>query len=188
MMELLLGMIIIAVLATVTLDWTFNRMESTRDSSKKVTAGNLARVILADGAFEDDQLRYVYQTSTFGAVLERVGFPLSNSLDERVCFYVSMGGGPSNAIASDNRFVIATWGDRSSTDNPESGGIIAIGDQDSQAHFIDSNLVKSDFECDTTSQANLVQVSRDAEVGNGIRSGLLVKSDGTISEIERFGF
>lgn len=184
LIELLVVMVIIGILATISTATFTSSAEKARDVKRQATVRDIAAVIRASGVGRDNaqfsiyqgpSLRYSYNALNLKNLLQDNGFKGADT-DSNICYfygYVDRPRNHNNFASKDGDFIVATWGESTSTANPGSPGPIYDGTQLAKENFAHSEVVvynpsfpelfrklrENDFHCDYYDQRNALPVT-----------------------------
>lgn len=179
LIELLVVMVIIGILATISTATFTSSAEKARDVKRQATVRDIAAIIRASGVGRDNAqfstytgplVRYSYAAADLKKLLEDNGFKGADT-DSNICYfygYIAQFG--TTFESEDGDFIVATWGESTSTANPGSPGPIYDGTTLAKENFAHSEsedivyspiapelfrkLRKNDFNCDYYNQRN----------------------------------
>ncbi len=150
LLELLVALAIIGILATAAVAVYSHSMKRGRDTERISDIRKAWGVILSNSF---DIERYANSSEEVYEILDQYNYRLSSGLSG-ICYFVGISFGEGDTEADDD-FVIATWGETTSTKKTGDMGVIVMGTTQgvinlSQAKIMDDpqvSLYPSDFFC-----------------------------------------
>jgi prepilin-type N-terminal cleavage/methylation domain-containing protein len=128
LIELLVVIVIIGILSTISTATFKSYFGKARDAERTSAIQNIALMIKVDGADDWDNTKYMYDVTTLKALFDVNDFRVPKATNN-IPYYIAMTNNGATGVGDDNEFVIATWGESTSTANQKTAGVIADGTQ-----------------------------------------------------------
>ena len=125
LIELLVVIVIIGILATVSTATFGQYFGKARDAARKTNISTIAMMFRVDGSTNWNNNKYVYSEEALQALFDENDYRAPKG-DNNICYFIGMGAGES-PVGDDNQFVIATWGESTSTDDANNPGLLYDG-------------------------------------------------------------
>jgi prepilin-type N-terminal cleavage/methylation domain-containing protein len=131
--------------------------QSGRDAARIQTLTEIYRTLqISDTTQSDQSLNFIYSDQDFRAALNRANILLSKRIYKNHCYFVGMAAGPTSS-PKDNDFVIATWGESTSTLDEYQGGVLAVGTNQGVSNIIRAGGITEEyFHCDKPANYELL--------------------------------
>jgi len=120
-----------------------------RDAARIQTLNEIYRTLqISDVTQSNQSLNFIYSDEDFSNALSRANLTLASRIYKNNCYFVGMAAGPTSS-AKDNDFVIATWGESTSTLDEYNPGVLAVGTQQGVSNLIRAGGITEEyFHCD----------------------------------------
>ncbi len=160
LIELLVVIVIIGILATISTATFKSYFGKARDAERQSAVQNIALMIKVDGADDWTDDKYVYAADTdLEALMAANDFRIPDGKNN-ICYFIGMAKDGDGAIGDINEFVVATWGESTSTEATGTSGVLADGTEAAVTAVLVSGT--GEFACDSADMAN---VQADFEAG-----------------------
>ena len=160
LIELLVVIVIIGILATVSTATFGQYFGKARDAARKTNISTIAMMYRVDGSTNWNDNKYVYDADSLQALFDENDYRAPKG-DNNICYFIGMGVG-SEPVGDDNQFVVATWGESTSTEDANNPGMIYDGTALAMETLFDLTPVAGDFACGAGAIANT-----DNSIGGG---------------------
>jgi len=158
MIEILMVGGILSILAMIGVASAFNYTKKGRDAARIQTMAETLRTLkLSDSTQALGNEAYIYSEDQFKEALSSANITLSSRIYGNICYFIGMAAGPTASV-KDNEFVIATWGETTSTFNDTQPGVLAVGTDQGVSNMIRAGgMEESYFHCDKPANFDLLQ-------------------------------
>ncbi len=184
LIELLVVIVIIGILATISTATFKSYFGKARDAERQSGVQNIALMIKVDGADDWTDTKYIYDENVATPLVADLS-TLMDANDFRIpagknniCYFIGMANGAKEGIGDDNEFVIATWGESTSTTETGTEGVLIDGTQAAMDALEAANLTVDDFDC-TSAMTDVVTAF---EAVDGTESYLFIDDNGAIDD------
>ena len=132
---------------------TVSYKSESRDDTRKKHIVTMAMMFRVDGATNWENNKYVYTKEQLEELFVSNDYR-APAAENGICYFIAMGAG-SLPIGDDNQFLVATWGEGSSSDDYDNGGVIYDGMNTPRERMAELNLTQADFACNERSMRNI---------------------------------
>jgi len=181
LIELLVVIVIIGILATISTATFKSYFGKARDAERQSGVQNIALMIKVDGADDWTNTKYAYDDAGLTALMAANDFRIPDGKND-ICYFIGMSDGSATGVGDDNEFVVATWGESTSTELTGTSGLLMDGTAAAMDSLLDigTALIVGDFSC-AADMANNIAAFTDATTGvAGTATYLYVDADGEI--------
>jgi prepilin-type N-terminal cleavage/methylation domain-containing protein len=192
LIELLVVIVIIGILATISTATFSSYFGKARDAARTTSVSSMTLMIKVDGADVWDDTKYIYDNTTPGKNLselfEKNDYRMQKGVNN-ICYFIGMVPHDSG-MGDDNEFVIATWGEETSTKDPTKGGLIVDGTSQAMQNVIDGTgpggtVDRDSFACDasgltTVNTAFVTSLTNNNIYSDVVGGYLYIDEDGII--------
>jgi prepilin-type N-terminal cleavage/methylation domain-containing protein len=176
LIELLVVIVIIGILATISTATFKSYFGKARDAERQSGVQNIALMIKVDGADDWTNTKYVYALpADLTALMAANDFRVPAGKND-ICYFIGMADGAKDGIGDDNEFVIATWGESTSTTETGTAGLLLDGTQAAMTALEGATLTVDDFGC-TSAMTDVVTAFEGVD---GTESYLFIDDNGVI--------
>ncbi len=160
LIELLVVIVIIGILATISTATFKSYFGKARDAERQSAVQNIALMIKVDGADDWTNTKYIYTFTELDTLMSANDFRVPAGKNA-ICYFLGMLGGTDAGIGDDNEFVIATWGESTSTEETGEPGVLMDGT--TLAMDAISGVAESGFACSGTDSGVFGEAFDDLE-------------------------
>jgi len=128
LIELLVVIVIIGILSTISTATFKSYFGKARDAERTSAVQNIALMIKVEGADDWDNTKYMHDATTLADLFDANDFRAPKATNA-IPYYIAMTNNGATGVGDDNEFVIATWGESTSTADPKAAGVICDGTQ-----------------------------------------------------------
>lgn len=158
LVEVLVVTVVVGILSSVGGITMGGYAAESRDASRIQTLKDTLKALqISDSTDELGNEAYLYTTLAFELAMSEADLNLSDRSFENICYFVGMAAG-STASPKDNEFVIATWGETTSTFDEFNPGVLAMGTPQAVSNIIRAGGMQEEyFHCDKPENYDLLQ-------------------------------
>jgi len=159
LIELLVVIVIIGILATISTATFKSYFGKARDAERQSAIQNIALMIKVDGADDWKETKYIYSITELEDLMSDNDFRLPNGKNN-ICYFIGMASDSAGSVGDINEFVVATWGESTSTAATGTEGVLVDGTQAAVEGL--SAAVLGSFACDIADDMDAVQTLFEA--------------------------
>jgi len=190
LIELLVVIVIIGILATISTSTFGSYFGKARDAVRTAAVGQMEVIIKSDAATKWDNTKYIYASGdattegTYNYLFAKDDYATPKAEND-ICYYIgnATGNGTTAGEAGDdNEFVVATWGETTSTAASGTEGVLAAGTKVARDALTadDSGLTRDDFVCAVLSTAGGNVNSKFTDATSGDQLQFYIGTSGSV--------
>ncbi len=177
LIELLVVIVIIGILSTISTATFKSYFGKARDAERTSAVQNMALMIKVDGADDWDNTKYMYTFTTLSALFDANDFRAPKATNN-IPYYIAMTNNGNVGVGDDNEFVVATWGESTSTIDMKTPGVIADGTQKAVDNV--NGLARTLFTAPNVAMPAAFQTAFMTGLTSGTQSYLKVNASGDV--------
>ena len=155
LIEILVVITILAILTSISFVGFEFYIKKSRDTKRLTNIQQIDKLVKQDSTLNKNEGNfYLYNDEELNQIIDNARYQ-SESGNGELCYYIGSSEGADTTSAHDNEFVIATWGDTSSTIEPSQEGIIVFGTGQGRQNLMNAiingdptvTILREDFLC-----------------------------------------